>query len=184
MNGYTIFLIMKAVIEMLSLKELIQLEDDIKEELNENLGHILSLLNRTGQLDTLLKLLGLEKLIVYDNGYRPYESRRIIVIGETKLKPEVFYAIGKSLGIKKDRFELYLEYKDAKRFDFSKTQYKPEYALIMVGPMPHSGVSKGDSSGIITALEQGNNSYPPVVRLGSNGLKITKSNFAKDFKKR
>lgn len=174
---------MEAVIEMLSPEELIQLEDDIKEELNENLGHILSLLNRTGQLNALLKLLGLERLLVYDNGYRPYESGRIIVIGETRLKPDVFYAIGKALGIKKDRFELYLEYEDAKRFDFSKTQYKPEYALIMVGPMPHSGVSKGDSSGIITALEQRNSGYPPVVRLGSNGLKITKSSFREGLEK-
>ena len=46
----------------------------------------------------------------------------------------------------------------------------------MVGPMPHSGSGKGNYSSIISALES-EEGYPPVVRLGSNGLKITKSDF-------
>jgi len=55
-------------------------------------------------------------------------------------------------------------------------QWQPTYSLIMVGPMPHSGSAKGDYSNIISALES-EDGYPPVVRLGSNGLKITKSDF-------
>lgn len=35
---------------------------------------------------------------------------------------------------------------------------------------------KGDYGSVISALES-EDGYPPVVRLGSNGLKITKSDF-------
>ena len=42
--------------------------------------------------------------------------------------------------------------------------------------MPHSGSGKGDYSSVISAIEA-EEGYPPVVRLGSNGLKITKSDF-------
>ena len=63
-----------------------------------------------------------------------------------------------------------------KTFNFKKMYYKPQYALVMVGPMPHSGVGKGDSGSIVAALEN-DEGYPPVVRLGSNGLKITKTDF-------
>ena len=42
--------------------------------------------------------------------------------------------------------------------------------------MPHSGSGKGDSGSIIAALES-EAGYPPVVRLGSSGLKVTKSGF-------
>lgn len=42
--------------------------------------------------------------------------------------------------------------------------------------MPHSGHAKGDYSSVITALEQ-QEGYPPVVRMGTNGLKITKTSF-------
>jgi len=44
------------------------------------------------------------------------------------------------------------------------------------GPMPHSGSEKGDSGSIIAALES-EAGCPPVVRLSSSGLKITKSGF-------
>lgn len=168
---------------MLDIFELEQLEQEMLKELEDTLSSRLALLNRSGELEDLLRLLGLEKLLHSTSNNTRYKTGKIIIIGETKVKPEAFHAIGKSLGINKDRFELYLDYNDAKSFKFEKLQGNSEYALIMVGPMPHSGVSKGDSSGIITALEQKNNGYPPVVRLGSNGLKITKSNFREGLQK-
>lgn len=168
---------------MLDIFELEQLEQEMLKELADTLSSRLTFLNRSGELEDLLRLLGLEKFLYSTPNNTRYKTGKIIIIGETKVKPEAFHAIGKSLGINKDRFELYLDYNDAKSFKFEKLQDNSEYALIMVGPMPHSGVSKGDSSGIITALEQRNNSYPPVVRLGSNGLKITKSNFREGLQK-
>lgn len=71
---------------------------------------------------------------------------------------------------------MYLEYEDAKKFNFQKMQWQLTYSLLMVGPMPHSGSGKGDYGSIISALEL-EDGYPPVVRLESNGLKITKSDF-------
>lgn len=162
---------------MLSVAELEQLESELKIELDEKLGQILAFLNRTGKLEAFLELIGLQDLLHMDIGYRAYETGKIIVIGDSFLKPDIIYAIGKKLGISKDRFELHLEYEDAKSFDFRKTHFNPDYALIMAGPMPHNGAGKGDSSGIITAIERKESGYPPLIRLGSNGLKITKSNF-------
>ena len=52
--------------------------------------------------------------------------------------------------------------------------YDPNYSLILVGPMPHSTTGKGDFSSTIAAMEQ-TEGYPPVIRLGSNGLKVSKS---------
>ncbi len=44
------------------------------------------------------------------------------------------------------------------------------------GPMPHSGVAKGEYSSIISAIES-EAGYPPVVKMGTDGLKITKTSF-------
>lgn len=63
-----------------------------------------------------------------------------------------------------------------KTFDFRKTQWSSKYSYILVGPMPHSGVAKGEYSSIISAIES-EAGYPPVVKMGTDGLKITKTSF-------
>ena len=69
------------------------------------------------------------------------------------------------------------DYKKIQKYDYKKLQHNPNYRVVLVGPSPHSGRGKGNSSSTITAIEQGKY-YPPVIRLqGSNGLKITKTNF-------
>ena len=73
-----------------------------------------------------------------------YKTGKIVVIGQSDVKPEVLLSIAKQLGLDKKRFELYLEYEDAKKFNFQKIQWQPTYSLLMVGPMPHSGSGKGD----------------------------------------
>lgn len=161
---------------MLGPKELSELEDNLKRELDSRWTEILSLLNRSGQLEHFLDLIGLSGLLCANTGYKPYPTGKIVVIGGTQVKENVLLAIGQSLGIRKDRFELYLDYDAAKTFNFKKMQYAPTYSLILVGPMPHSGAGKGDFGSVISSIEQ-QSGYPPVVRLGSAGLKITKSNF-------
>ena len=47
--------------------------------------------------------------------------------------------------------------------------------------MPHSVKDKGDFSSMITVMEK-QEGYPPVIRMGSNELKITKSNFEQALK--
>ncbi len=161
---------------MLDPRELAELEESLKKELDSRWTEILSLLNRSGQLEHFLDLIGLSDLLYPNTGYKPYPTGKIVVIGGSQAKENVLLAIGQSLGINKGRFEMYLDYDAAKTFNFKKMQYMPIYSLILVGPMPHSGMEKGDFGSIISSIEQ-QNGYPPVVRLGSAGLKITKSNF-------
>lgn len=161
---------------MLGYVELIDLEDVLRAELEENLTGILTNLNRTGHLEDLLELLGLSSLMQKDSGYHTLKSGTIIVIGQSNVGSDVLAAVAKKCGIDKKRIEFHTEYEDAKTFNFGKTQWNPNYSLIMVGPMPHSAESKGDYSSVISAIENGEG-YPPVIRMGKNTLKITKSDF-------
>lgn len=161
---------------MLDVTQLLELEEQLQLELNNRLGEILSLLNRTGRLEEFLELIGLKSLLFHDNAYETFKNGRIVVIGASPVKTAALLAIGEELGISRDRFEFHLEYKDAQSLNVSNFRYNLDYSLIMVGPMPHSGVGKEDASSIISAMES-KEGYPPVVRLGTTGLKITKSDF-------
>lgn len=86
----------------------------------------------------------MEHLLQKESGHEVHKKGKIVVIGQSDVKPEVLLSIAKQLGLDKKRFELYLEYEDAKKFNFQKMQWQPTYSLLMVGPMPHSGSGKGD----------------------------------------
>lgn len=160
---------------MLDINELLELEELIRDNLEERLEEILIKLNQKGQLEDLLRLLGMSELLGVESEEISRDGK-IIVIGQSEVEREKLAAVAKKIGIEKDRFEFYLNYEDAKTFDFKKTQWSDKYSYILVGQMPHSGYSKGDYSSVITALER-EDGYPPVVRMGTNGLKITKSSF-------
>lgn len=87
---------------MLDSKERVELEDNLKKELETRWTEILSLLNRSGQLKQLLDLLGLSDLLCPDNGYKPFANGKIVVIGGSQVKENVLLAIGQSLGIERD----------------------------------------------------------------------------------
>lgn len=161
---------------MLGVEELLDLEKSLKEELFDNLTEILTRLNRTGQLEELLDLLGLSSLLGPESPYQVHTTGKILVIGQVDVKDKELLAVGKSLGLSKDRFELHLDYNDGAEFNFNKVQYNTDYCAILVAPMPHSGISKGNASSIITNIER-TAGYPPVVRLGNAGLKASKSSF-------
>lgn len=168
---------MRSVIKpVLSIEELLELEENIKKELEEHLTEALTRLNRSGQLCELLKLLGMESLLKQESRYEVYKSGKIVVIGQSDVKVSALESIAKQLNLEKSRFEFYLDYESAKAFNFKKLQWQPSYSLIMVGPMPHSGKEKGEHGSIIAAIEN-QEGYPPIIRLGANGLKITKTDF-------
>lgn len=96
---------------MLDVEELLELEDNIRKELDDHLPAALSMLNRTGELETFLKMLGMEDLLQSKPLYQVYKTGKIIVIGRSDVKAEVLLSIAKSLGLSKDRFELYLKIK-------------------------------------------------------------------------
>ena len=96
---------------MLNVGELLELEENIKEELDDHLTAALSRMNRSGQLEDFLRLLGMEHLLQKESGYEVYKKGKIVVIGQSDVK------------LDKKRFELYLEYEDAKKFNFQKMQW-------------------------------------------------------------
>ena len=161
---------------MLDIDELVDLEKALQDELSDSLMGILTLLNRTGNLEEWLEMMRLDRLLVKESRFHIGKRGQIIVIGHSDVKAEDLLAIAKQLGLSKDRFELYLDYNDAKKFDFRNLQWNTNYSAVLVGPMPHSGASKGDYSSVITAIES-EEGYPPVIRMGSSALKITKSDF-------
>ena len=163
---------------MLNYNEISELESAIMQELPEKLLPALTRLNRTGELETLLKLLDLKELLDSDDEYEVYNTGKIVVIGQSDVKAEVLLTIAGKAGIDKSRLELYLDYHDAKKLDLRRMQWNPTYSVILAGPMPHSGASKGDYSSVLAAIEN-EPGYPPVVRLGETSLKITKSQFQK-----
>lgn len=165
---------------MLDVVELYELEEELKVELDERLTEILAKLNRTGKLEELLELLSLEHLLQLDSGYTVRNTGKSVIIGQSEVKEEVFLSIIKGFGIDKSRVEICLDYEKPKTYNFKKMQWDPNYCAVLVGPMPHSGSAKGDNGSIISALEN-EDGYPPVIRLGSNQLKITKSDFKEKF---
>ncbi len=168
---------------MLSIEELSELEDAIMEVLPGKITQILSRANRSGELEELLKLLGLSDLLGGENQFETYKDGKIVVVGGTEVKEEVLASIGKQLGIDKKRFEFCLDYEDAQKYDFRKMQYAPQYRVVLFGPTPHSGHGKGDSGSIIAEIEK-SEAYPRVERLMSGQeLKITKTNFREMLQK-
>ena len=161
---------------MLDYEELSELEQAILDELQENLLSILTRLNRTDGLEEALSKWGLDHLLKNDNSYKVYKTGKIIVIGQSDVPKDVLLAIASKAGIEKNRLELYLDYNAAKSFEFKRLQWNPSYSAILVGPQPHSGTSKGEAGSVISAIEN-IEGYPPVIRLGNNSLKITKSDF-------
>ena len=160
---------------MLSTVELEMLEEEISERFITDLPGILADLNQTGQLELWLKIMGLMELYpAAQAAYTPYPTGKIVIVGESKVKRNEIEAIAKKLGITKDRLELCLDYNDAKRYNFKKLQYSENHSLILVGPMPHSATGKDEFSSVIVAMEE-TDGYPPVRRMGSSGLKLSKS---------
>ena len=151
------------------------------EELIDTVTEKIYLANRTGELESLLKKWGLLELISddapsSDDFYDTYKDGKIVVLGSSQTKEKDLLGIIKSLGLDKRRFEFCLDYNRVVNYQFSKLQYNPNYRLVIVGAMPHSTAGKGDSGSTIAEMEKGNG-YPKVIRLGSNKLKISSTNF-------
>lgn len=76
------------------------------------------------------------------------------------------------MGFSGDRFEFFLDYDGSQKYNYSKLRYSDKYAAVIVGPIPHSTVGKGNYSSAIVAMET-EQGYPPVFRVD----KITNNSF-------
>ncbi len=157
---------------------------DILSEIEESLGKIfddellkiISMLNRKNQLEEFLEMIGHQDLIPGKKAFQATKKGIIIVVGQSDVKQKHLEGAIKEIGLDKDRFEFYLDYEDGITRKVKTWQWNTRISAILVGPMPHSGEAKGDYSSVISALEQ-EEGYPPVERLGKNGLSISKSDF-------
>ena len=160
---------------MLGTDEITEISERVQEEFNERLEEILITLNQTGRLEEFLSLVGMSDLL--GTNEKPVNKYgKIIVIGASNVEEGVLAGVAKSFGLDKNRFEFYLSYDIAKTFNFTKTQFNDAYSAILFGPVPHSGHAKETYSSVITALEN-EEGYPRTARVGTNGLKITKTSF-------
>lgn len=163
---------------MLDIYELQVLEERLQDYFAKNIVECLCKLNRNEDLETWLELAGLDYMIQPENAYRPYRTGKIVVVGESMASEDALLAVAKKLGFEKGRFVFYLSYEDLKSKSFKHLQYNPQYSLILVGPTPHKGKAMaGGYSSIIDSFEN-QDGYPPVIRMGSNNLKITKTGFS------
>ena len=158
------------------------LDSERLEELIDAITEKIVLANRTGDLEGLLEKWDLNEFISKDSlssndFYDTLKSGKIVVIGASQVKEHDLLGIIKSLGIDKERFEFCLDYDAIESYNFKKMQWDINYRLVIVGPMPHSTTGKGSSRSTITEMEKIGNGYPKVIRLGTNELKITKTNF-------
>lgn len=161
---------------MLDINELLELEENIRNPLFNNFEEILINLNRTGKLEEFVTLINMPEMLGLNREETSAKDGIIIVMGYSDVDEKILSAVARDAGIGKERIKFYLNYEDPKTYDFKKTQWSTKYSCILAGPMPHSGKAKGDYSSVITALES-QVGYPPVVRMGANSLKITKSSF-------
>lgn len=165
-----------------SIDELMQIEEVLHPKLQDDLVQILARLNRDNKLEEFCRMIGAEDVLKQEKTSQPSKSGIIIVVGESQVKEHQMQGILKNLGIRKERLECHLGYEKAKTFNYRKLQYQAKYSLVIVGSMGHKAENIGDYSSAITMMEQ-EKGYPHVIRLGTNELKITKSNLKEALSK-
>lgn len=146
--------------------------EDISKQIYDALPAAIQMLNRCGQIDALLDLLGINNSA--SNYNKTIRKGKILVLGQLDTSVESICKIGEKYKISRKRFEIVSEYDDCANFDYKNLQYSQKYCMIMLGPQPHKGKNIGDNSSGIAAVEKFD-FYPPSIRVGR--LKITKSSF-------
>lgn len=135
---------------------------------------------KENRLENYLMSIDMQDLLPQEsdpNEFKHFCDGIILIVGDSNIDANNIYGCAKSLGFSKDRLELCLGYEKAKSFNYKKLEYNAKYYAVLVGPMPHSTLEKGDSSSVITMMES-SKGYPKVIRLIANSkLKITNNNF-------
>ena len=163
----------------LSASELYDLGQVVEERLEDGLLPALTMANRTGELNELLRLLGMSDLLS-DNGRAETRPTKVLVIGDSMTSVGKHKSIARRHGIGSDDLELALGYDELKHFNFSKLRDTYVYRAVLAGPMPHSTPGKQDASSAVAEMEAHPETYPPVIRVkDANGLKITNNSFAR-----
>ena len=162
----------------LSAAELDDLGQAVGERLEDSLLPALTMANRTGELDELLRLLGMSDLLG-DDGRAEVRPTKVLVIGDSMTSEGKLRSIARRHGIASDDLECALGYDELKHFNFAKLRNSYVYRVVLVGPIPHSTPCKRDASSAVAEMEAHPETYPPVIGVeDANGLKITNNSFA------
>jgi len=162
---------------VVQVEDLTILADKVAEAFLDERESIISTLFAKGKLDEFLDLVGMKKIANEIASTPKIKSKKIIVVGQSAGGSERDYRMAAiNMGVDPNDLELYLNYYDGKKIDFEKYKNNPSYCAIMVGPMPHSGKSKGDYPSAVAMMEH-EEGYPKIIKLGRNGLKLTTQSF-------
>lgn len=158
---------------VLNEMQMYELSEVLMKEFAEGaLEKAISSLNRAGKLADWLEMMGLSQLLGGDIFYNPKIYGKILVLGDSRTNKRHLTGVAKSMGFAGDRFEFFLDYDGSQKYNYSKLRYSDKYAAVIVGPIPHSTVGKGNYSSAIVAMET-EQGYPPVFRVD----KITNNSF-------
>ena len=161
---------------MYNIEKLSEMEETLQDYLKDNLLRIMTELNRKQQLDDFLKMIGVYDQFSSAPRFEPFKNGKILVFGDSEIRAKDFLMTVAKEGFDKDRFELHLNYEDAKTYPFQRLQYSTKHTAVLFGPIGHSGIAKENFGSVISALES-QDGYPYIIRVGtgSSELKITKS---------
>lgn len=161
----------------LEAPELAELYERTLGIIEERLLPAMTRANRAGELEALLRLLGVEDLLG-DDGAVDLRPKRVLVLGNSEVKVQKLRSIVHHAGGSPSLFDFALGYSELKHYNFASLRGSDKYQAILVGPLPHSTPGKLDSSSAVAEMESHPDLYPPVYRLfDSTGLKITNNSF-------
>ncbi len=158
---------------------MLKLTDEQMADLSGRIAQELFNANMEGKLFFILRHMGLDYLLDEIPGVETGNPMgKIMVIGALAASQEQLLGVAKDIGFKKDRFR-FLDYDEAKSYNYNNLQYSRTFCLVLIGPTPHKTTGTNDSRSLVSELENHPDMYPQTKRLSTaNGeLKISKSNF-------
>ena len=166
------------------MQELDDLSVAMMERMGMELLPALTRANRLGDLEALLEGLGMSDLLGNDRESSPLETGKIIVLGTSQVPADRLRKTASACGFDPNRFEFHTDYERLKHFDFGKIRGNMGYAAIFAGPMPHKTPGVAEASSFIARVENNQDDYPKLFKLGKPGeLKITKNSFKDGIKR-
>jgi len=161
--------------KMLDSSELSDLINEVQDYISQEIYKHNRLNTLEDYLDKINYAYETEKETLVPNS----ATGKIVVIGQTKTRPDHLEKVAEQLKIDVNRLEFYLDYESFKNHPFGKYKWNDNYACILVGEMPHKVRGLNDESSMITQIENNQEIYPPLKRVMtvSGSLKIGKSSF-------
>ena len=131
------------------------------DELNELLDKIfdkimleITLANRTSEqeLNKVLEKYGLKNEKEETNPYIDLRNAKVLIVGNLNFKQKDIPGLCKSIDFDFERLD-FVPFDKATNYNYENLRYSNKYSDVIFGGTPHKGGGIGDSSSIITFLE-------------------------------